>query len=124
VSFLVRVLVNAVAVGVAAWLLDGIRIAGSSDGERLLRLLLVAVVFGLVNAFVRPVVKFLSFPFIILTLGLLIFVINALMLMLTGWLSTQVGLGFHVAGFGTALVGALIITIVTWGLELVLPGER
>jgi putative membrane protein len=124
VRFLVRVAVNAVAVGVACWLLADIWLRGGSDTERLLRLLLVAVVFGLVNAVVRPVVKFLSFPFIILTLGLLIFVINALMLMLTSWLSGRIGLGFHVDGFGTALVGALIITVVTWGLELVLPDDK
>jgi putative membrane protein len=124
VSFLVRVVVNAVAVGVACWLLADISLDGGSDSERLLRLLLVGVVFGLVNAVVRPVVKFLSFPFILLTLGLLIFVINALMLMLTSWLSGQLGLGFHVDGFGTALVGALVITVVTWGLELVLPENR
>jgi putative membrane protein len=124
VRFLVRVAVNAVAVGVACWLLADIWLRGGSDTERLLRLLLVGVVFGLVNAVVRPVVKFLSFPFILLTLGLLIFVINALMLMLTSWLSGQLGLGFHVDGFGTALVGALVITIVTWGLELVLPDNR
>ncbi len=123
-SFLVRVVVNAVAVGVACWLLADISLDGGSDTERLLRLLLVGVVFGLVNAVVRPVVKFLSFPFILLTLGLLIFVINALMLMLTSWLSGQLGLGFHVDGFGTALVGALVITLVTWGLELVLPDNR
>jgi len=123
VRFLVRVAVNAVAVGVACWLLADIWLRGGSDTERLLRLLLVAVVFGLVNAVVRPVVKLLSLPFIILTLGLLIFVINALMLMLTSWLSGQIGLGFHVDGFGTALVGALIITVVTWGLELVLPDD-
>lgn len=122
--FLVRVAVNAVAVGVACWLLADIWLRGGSDTERLLRLLLVAVVFGLVNAVVRPVVKLLSLPFIILTLGLLIFVINALMLMLTSWLSGQIGLGFHVDGFGTALVGALIITVVTWGLELVLPDDK
>ena len=122
--FLVRVAVNAVAVGVACWLLADIWLRGGSDTERVLRLLLVAVVFGLVNAVVRPVVKLLSFPFIILTLGLLIFVINALMLMLTSWLSGQIGLGFHVDGFGTALVGALIITVVTWGLELVLPDDK
>jgi len=124
VRFLVRVAVNAVAVGVACWLLADIWLRGGSDTERLLRLLLVAVVFGLVNAVVRPVVKLLSLPFIILTLGLLIFVINALMLMLTSWLSGQIGLGFHVDGFGTALDGALIITVVTWGLELVLPDDK
>jgi len=124
VRFLVRVAVNAVAVGVACWLLADIWLRGGSHTERLLRLLLVAVVFGLVHAVVRPVVKLLSLPFIILTLGLLIFVINALMLMLTSWLSGQIGLGFHVDGFGTALVGALIITVVTWGLELVLPDDK
>ena len=85
---------------------------------------MVGVVFGVVNAVVRPVVKLFSLPFILLTLGLLIFVINALMLMLTSWLSEQLGLGFSVDGFWTAVVGALIITVVSWVLELVLPGDR
>ena len=123
-SFLVRVVVNAVALGVACWLLSDISLTGATTTEQALRLLLVAVVFGLVNAVVRPVVKLLSLPFILLTLGLLIFVINALMLMLTSWLSGQLGLGFHVDGFGTALVGALIITIVSWGLDVLLPDDR
>ena len=123
-SFLVRVVVNAIALGVACWLLPDISLTGATTTEGVLRLLLVAVVFGLVNAVVRPVVKLLSLPFILLTLGLLIFVINALMLMLTGWLSEQLGLGFSVDGFWTAVVGALIISLVSWGLELVLPGDR
>lgn len=123
-SFLVRVVVNAIALGVACWLLSDISLTGATTTERVLRLLVVAVVFGLVNAVVRPVVKLLSLPFILLTLGLLIFVINALMLMLTSWLSGQLGLGFHVDGFGTALVGALIITIVSWGLDVLLPDDR
>src|SRR4029078_7772865 len=114
----------AIALGVACWLMPDISLTGAKTTEQALRLLLVAVVFGLVNAVVRPVVKLLSLPFILLTLGLLIFVINALMLMLTSWLSGQIGLGFHVDGFGTALVGALIITVVTWGLELVLPDDK
>jgi putative membrane protein len=124
VSFLVRVVVNSVALGVACWLLSDISLTGGTTSEQVLRLLLVAVVFGLVNAVVRPVVKLLSFPFILLTLGLLIFVINALMLMLTSWLSGKLGLGFHVDGFGTALVGALIITVVSWGLDVLLPDDR
>ena len=123
-SFLVRVVVNSVALGVACWLLSDISLTGGTTSEQVLRLLLVAVVFGLVNAVVRPVVKLLSLPFILLTLGLLIFVINALMLMLTSWLSGKLGLGFHVDGFGTALVGALIITIVSWGLDVLLPDDR
>ncbi|WP_254185319.1 phage holin family protein [Nocardioides panacis] len=123
-SFLMRVVVNAVAIAAAAWLLAGIRLTDAGRGDQLLTLLVVGVLFGVVNAVVRPVVKFFSFPFILLTLGLLIFVINALMLMLTGWLSEQLGLGFSVDGFWTAIVGALIISVVSWCLELVLPGDR
>jgi len=124
VSFLIRVVVNALALAAATWLLADIRLGGGTQGEQILTLLLVGVIFGLVNAVVRPIVKLLSLPFIILTLGLLIFVINAFMLMLTSWLAKQLGLGWHVEGFFTALVGALIITVVTWVLELVLPDGR
>ena len=123
-SFLVRVIANAVALAAAAWLLPGIAVTGQTGGERAVTLLVVAAIFGVVNAFVRPVVKLLSLPFIILTLGLLIFVINALMLLLTHWLSDQIGLAFEVDGFWTALVGALVISVVTWVVELVLPGDK
>ncbi len=116
--FVIWVVVNALALAAAAWLLDGIRLTGQ---DRVLHLLVVALIFGVINAVVRPVVKLLSLPFIILTLGLLIFVINALMLMLTGWISGQVGLGFHVAGFWAAVFGAIVVTVATWALELVLP---
>jgi putative membrane protein len=124
VRFLVWVVVNAAALAVAAALLDGITLTGATDGDRVVTLVLVALVFGVVNAVVRPVVKLLSLPFILLTLGLLIFVINALMLLLTSWLSGQLGLGFHVDGFFTAIVGAVIVMVATWVLELVLPGDR
>ncbi len=123
-SFLIRVVVNALALAAATWLLADIRLGSGTGGEQILTLLLVGAIFGLVNAVVRPIVMLLSLPFIVLTLGLLIFVINALMLMFTSWLSKQLGLGWHVEGFFTALVGALIITVVTWVLELVLPDGR
>jgi len=124
VRFVVWVVVNALALAAAAWLLGDIRVTGSTETDRVVTLLLVAVIFGVVNAVVRPVVKLLSLPFIILTLGLLIFVINALMLLLTSWVSEQIGLGFHVDGFWTAVLGAVIVTIATWLLELALPGDR
>ena len=123
-SFLVRIVVNALALAVATWLLDGITLTGASVTERAVSLVLVAAVFGVVNAVVRPIVMLLSLPFIILTLGLLLLVINALMLRLTGWLSGQLGLGFDVSGFGTAIVGALVITVVSWAVELLLPEDR
>jgi putative membrane protein len=124
VRFLVWVVVNAAALAVATALLDGITLTGATNADRVVTLVLVALVFGVVNAVIRPVVKLLSLPFILLTLGLLIFVINALMLLLTSWLSGQLGLGFHVDGFFTAIVGAVIVMVATWVLELVLPGDR
>ena len=123
-KLLVRVVVNALALAAATYLLDGITLTGDTDGQRAVALLVVAAVFGIVNAVVRPVVKILSIPFIILTLGLLLLVINGLMLLLTSWLSGGIGLGFHVDGFWTAVVGAVIVSVTTWLLELVLPSDR
>jgi putative membrane protein len=110
-SLLLRIAVSAVGLAAAAWLLDGIRFTDRDD--RVLTLLGVALIFGLVNAFVAPVVKLLSLPFIILTLGLLLLVINAVMLLLTSAIAEGVGLGFRVDGFFTALLGGLIISVVT-----------
>lgn len=110
-GFLLRVLVAAAALAAAAWLLDGIELTGT-DNE-VLTLLGVALIFGLVNAIVAPVVKLFSLPFIVLTLGLLLWVINALMLILTGAIADGLGLGFAVDGFGSALLGALVISVVT-----------
>jgi len=121
VKFIVWVVVNALALAAAAWLLDGITLTGRASEDRLITLVLVALIFGVINAVVRPIVKTLSLPFIILTLGLLIFVINALMLLLTSWISDQVGLGFDVDGFWTAVLGAVIVMVATWVLELALP---
>ncbi len=119
--FLIWVTVNALALAAATALLDGIRVTGDTTQDQVLTLILVALVFGVVNAIISPVVKLLSLPFIILTFGLFLFVVNALMLMLTEWISNAFGLGFHVDGFWTAVLGAIVITIATWVLELVLP---
>jgi len=121
--FLLWVVVNALAVGVATALLDGIELTGGTTGEQVVTLLVVGLVFGVIDSVVAPVVKLLSLPFILLTLGLLLFVINAFMLMLTGWVAEQLGLGFSVDGFWTALLGAVVITIASWFLEAVLPGK-
>ena len=123
-NLIIKLLANAVALAVAAWLISGITITGATTGRRVLTLLIVAAIFGLVNAVVKPIVKLLSLPFIILTLGLLIFVINALMLLLTSWLSGQTTLQFDVDGFGTALLASLVITIISWVLNLVLPDGK
>ena len=121
-NLLVRLLVNAVALAVAAWLIPGITLdEGATNGDRALTLAIVAVIFGLVNALIRPVVKLLSLPLIILTLGLITFVINAFMLLLTSWITDKLDVEFHVDGFWPALVGALVITLVGWALDAILP---
>lgn len=80
--------------------------------------------FGLVNVIVKPVVKLLSLPLFILTLGLFTLVVNALMLLLTSWLADLLDLSFHVDGFWTAVVGGLIISIVSWAVNMVLPDKN
>ncbi|MFE1444314.1 phage holin family protein [Streptomyces sp. NPDC058739] len=120
-NFVVKTIANAGALAVAVWLLDKITLTGDSTGKKIGTLLLVALLFGLVNFLVKPVVKLLSLPLMILTLGLFTLVVNALMLLLTSWLADQFDLSFHVEGFWTAVLGGLIISIVSWALNVVLP---
>ncbi|WP_433163598.1 phage holin family protein [Kribbella sp. CA-247076] len=123
-NLIIKLLANAVALAIAAWLISGITIQGATTGRRILTLLIVAAIFGLVNAIVKPIVKLLSLPFIILTLGLLIFVINAAMLLLTSWITGKLDVQFHVADFWpSALLGALVITVVGLLLNAVLPDK-
>jgi putative membrane protein len=121
---LLRLVVNAVALMIAAWLLTGISVSGGSTSGDAVTLIVVAVIFGLVNAVVKPVVSFLSAPFVILTLGLLMLVINGLMLLLTSWISGRIGVSFHVDGFWTAVLGALILSVVSSVLNRALPTRR
>ncbi len=113
-----RLIANAAALWVASYLLQGIEYAGSWPG-----LVGVALVFGLVNTFIKPVLVVLSLPVQILTLGLFTFVINALLLMLTGWLATSLGIAFTVDGFVPALLGALIVSVVSGLLSVFLTED-
>ena len=83
----------------------------------------MAVIFGLVNAFVRPIVRLISIPLFILTLGLFTFVVNALMLLLTAWIGDLFDLAFEVDGFWSALLGALVISVVTFLINVLLPDK-
>ncbi|MDX3852972.1 phage holin family protein [Streptomyces sp. AK02-01A] len=123
-NFVVKTIANAAALAVAIWLIQDIDLAGDSTGKKALTLVLVALLFGLVNFLVKPVVRLLTLPLFILTLGLITLVINALMLLLTSWLAGKLDLSFHVEGFWTAVLGALIISIVSWALHVVLPDDK
>ncbi len=121
---LLTVLTAAIALSLAAWMFDGISIGGATRNDQLVTLLVVAAIFGLVNAIVRPIVALLSIPLYILTLGLFFFVVNALMLMLTSWIADQLGVPFQVDGFWTAVFGAVVITLASALISLVLPEPR
>ena len=116
---LLRLFINAAALWVAVRLVPGISFAGNP-----LLLLAVALVFGVVNTIVKPLVTLLSLPAVLLTLGIFLLVINALMLWFTGWLSTNLGLGFHVDGFGAAFLGGIIVSLVAWALSVFLDRPR
>ena len=122
-NFVVKTIANAGALAVAVWLLDKITLTGDSTGKKAGTLIVVALIFGLVNFLVKPILKVLTFPLFILTLGLITLVVNALMLLLTSWLADKLDLSFHVEGFWTAVLGGLIISIVSWALHVVLPDE-
>src|SRR5512132_846759 len=112
-AFLIRLLVNAAALYAATRTVSGVSFTGGA-----LPMLGVALVFGIVNAILRPIAMILTFPILIVTLGLFTLVINGLMLLLTSSLSDTLGLGFHVSGFSAAFWGALVVTIVSWLLSL------
>ena len=117
--FISRLLINAAALWAAIRLVPGI----SFEGDWPL-LFAVALVFGVLNAVIRPILFVLTLPFLIVTLGLFTFVLNAFMLWLTSATSDLFGLRFHVDGFGAAFLGALIVTIVSFVLSMVVGGSK
>lgn len=112
-KLLLRLLASAAATAVAVWLVPGITLTADTVQDQVLTLLGVAVILGLVNAVVKPFAAALGTCLIVLTFGLFLLVINALMLMLTSWVAGQVGLGFMVDGFWAALLGSLVISLVS-----------
>jgi putative membrane protein len=131
---LIGIVVSAVALGVAAWLVPGIIVGGyhlSGDGyvapnsvSKAVTLLAVAVIFGVINAILKPVIKTLGCGFYVLTLGLVAILVNGLLLWLVSYIAGDLKLPFHVTGFAAAVEGALIVGIVSWGLHLIVGDDR
>jgi putative membrane protein len=126
VRLLTRTLITALSVWAAAALLSGITVSGSTWWREALTLLCVAVIIGLINTFIKPIIMVLGCPLYILTLGLFAFVVNALLLWFASWIADKLNLPFHVNGFWPAFWGAIIISIVSWLLGLVIrePDRR
>ena len=119
--FLIRLLINAAGLWLATQIVPGITIGSANY---LATLFLVALIFGLVNAVIKPILAVLTCPFYILTLGLFTFVVNALMLLLTSYIVGLIGLDFRVDSFLAALLGAIVISVVSFVLSIFLNEER
>jgi putative membrane protein len=113
-SLLISWLINALALGVAVWLLPGITVGENAY----IAVALMAIIFGLVNALIRPLVKFVTCLINVITLGLFTLVINALMFWLSGWIAQQLNIGFEVKNFWWAFLGALVVSVVSFVLNL------
>ena len=123
-NFVLKTAINAVALWVAAFVVSGIHLG--ADGKpwtsKLVTIVLVALLFGLVNAILGPIARFLSFPARVLTLGLFTFVVNAFLLQVTEWISDPLGLAFTIDKFfWDAVFAAVVITLVSWVLSVILP---
>jgi putative membrane protein len=113
-----KVAVNAVALWIATLVVDGIVLSGSN---RVVTLIVVALIFGIVNAVLKPIIKTVGCAFYLLTLGLIGLVVNALLFLLVSWISGAAHLGFSVHGFLPAFLGAIVVSVVGFVLHLIIP---
>ena len=121
IPFLVRVAVIAVSLWVATLVVPGIDNTAGSTGTRIGTLVVVALIFGLVNATLKPLIKTVGCAFYLLTLGLIGLVVNALLFLLVGYLAGGLGLPFAVGGFGAAFLGAIVVSVVAFVLHVLIP---
>jgi putative membrane protein len=124
VKYVIRVVVCAAALGVAAWVVHGIHVQAASVASKVGTLLVVALIFGVINAVLKPIIHVIGCAFYILTLGLAALVVNGLLLWLASVIAGDLKLPFHVTGFIAAVEGALIVGLVSWVLHLILGDDR
>jgi len=120
-AFFIRVVVIAVSLWVATLVVPGIDNSAGTTGSRIGTLVVVALIFGLINATLKPLIKTIGCAFYLLTLGLIGLVVNALLFLLVGYLAGAIGLPFTVDGFGPAFVGAIVVAVVSFVLHVLIP---
>jgi putative membrane protein len=121
-GILIRLVITAVSLWIATLVIDGIRLTTESLGGKVVTLLLVAAIFGIVNAVLRPIIKTIGCGLYVLTLGLISVVVNGLLFMLVSWIAGQFNLAFHVDDFWpSAVLGALLVGVVSWVLNMLVP---
>jgi len=123
-GYLIRLAISAVALWITTLLISGVAVTTDSTAKKIGTLLAVAAIFGIINAIIRPIVKTVGCAFYVLTLGLIAIVVNGLLFLLTSWIADKIGLPFHVDNFWpSAVLGALIVGIVSWILNMVVPDK-
>jgi putative membrane protein len=122
--FLLRLIVSAAALGAATAAVPGITLPAGSGWSKVGTLVVVALIFGLINATLKPLIKVVGCAFYVLTLGLAALVVNGLLLWLTSVIAGDLTLPFHVAGFWAAFWGAIIVGLVSWLLHLLIGDNR
>jgi putative membrane protein len=121
-GILIRLVVSAVSLWIATLVIDGIHLTADTVPKKIGTLLAVAVIFGIINAVLRPIIKVIGCGLYVLTLGLISIVVNALLFLLTSWIAGQLSLPFHVDNFWpSAILGALLVGVVSWLLNMLVP---
>ena len=120
-GFLIRLAITAAALWITTLIVPGVEVTGRSGADNALTLIVVALIFGVVNAVLKPVIKVFGCVFYLLTLGLFALVVNALLFLLTDWIARGLDLPFHVDGFWAAFWGAIVMAVVSWLISVVVP---
>ncbi|MTK02564.1 phage holin family protein [Micromonospora sp. CP22] len=120
-GFLIRLATTAIALWITTLVVPGVEVTGRTGYDTAFTLLVVALIFGLVNAVLKPVIRVVGCVFYLLTLGLFALVVNALLFLLTDWIAGAIGLPFDVRGFWAAFWGAIVMAVVTWLISVVVP---
>ncbi len=122
-GYVIRVAVTAVALWISTLVLSGITLNTDATWKKILTLLAVAVIFGLVNGVIRPIIKVIGCAAYVLTLGLIALIVNGALFLLVSWIAGKLSLPFHVDGFWTAVLGALIVGVISWLMGLAVPDK-
>jgi putative membrane protein len=121
-GIIIRLLITAFSLWIATVLIDGIELTTDSNAKKVLTLIVVAAIFGIINAVLRPIIKVVGCGLYILTLGLIALVVNGALFLLTSWIADQLDVPFHVENFWpSAVLGALIVSVVSWLLNMLVP---
>lgn len=122
-GLVIRIAITAVALWIATLLLSGITLDTPSAAKKVGTVLAVAIIFGIINAVIRPIIKTIGCAFYVLTLGLVALLVNGVLFLFASWIAGKIGLPFHVSGLWTAILGALIVGLVSWILNAVVPDK-